>query len=133
MERRGRLTVAAALAVSFVARTVAAEPCATQPATTPCPVPADPPPAGFWHVVVPWTLVTPEGTHLQFPPAFIFNEAKYSALDTEMKRLQDAETRLTAENAALKKDVEGWQPGWYTLGAAALAGIALGWYAHDKL
>jgi hypothetical protein len=50
-----------------------------------------------------------------------------------MKRLQDAETRLRAENASLRKDAGGITFGWYTLGTALVLGLAGGYYVSTKI
>src|SRR4051812_44078966 len=61
------------------------------------------------------------------------DEPGYTALDVEMKRLQDAETRLTAENTSLRSTASGWSPGWRTIAAALVVGIGLGIYVDHKL
>lgn len=68
----------------------------------------------------------PRGTHILSP-------RKWVKLDTEVRRLQDAETRLTAENTYMRKRVEGWQPGWKTLTITALSAIATGVYLGHRL
>jgi hypothetical protein len=92
----------------------------------------DPTPPINLHLLTPSTVHTDGGSDLHLPPGYFLDEATRGALDIEMKRLQDAETRLTAENTSLTASV-GWAPGWYTLAVTLAAGIALGWYAHDKL
>lgn len=126
MTRRRRTVVAVAVLVAL-SRSAAADDAA--------PAPAPPPPAAtsFLHVSVPWHLSTDSGTKLDLPPSYVLDEPSYSKLDAEMKRLQDAETRLTAENGSLKTAVSGWQPGWWTLATTVVVGIGLGWYAHDKI
>lgn len=56
-----------------------------------------------------------------------------SAMDLETKRLQDAETRLEAENRSLKKTAAEWQPGWKLLLSATLVGLVGGAYLGYKL
>ncbi len=73
-------------------------------------------------------LVTDGGTDLRIPPSYIVDVPTWKRLDAEMRRLQDAETRLTAENASLARSASGWQPGWKTLAGAIVAGAALGFY-----
>lgn len=124
MTPRRRVVIVVAALVALT-RSVAADP--TPPAP---PLPAA---TNFLHVSVPWHLSTDSGTKLDLPPSYVLDEPSYSKLDVEMKRLQDAETRLTAENKSLKTAVSGWQPGWYTLATVLVVGVGLGWYAHDKL
>ena len=78
-------------------------------------------------------VTTDGGTVTQLPPGYFMDEPTHDKLDAEMKRLQDSETRLTAENASLVKATSGWQPGWYTLAITLASGVALGWYAKSKL
>ena len=69
----------------------------------------------------------PLGTHILAPPA-------WSKLDAEMRRLQDAETRLTAENQSLRTQAgSGWRPGWKLLATTLVIGTALGAYGRSKL
>jgi len=56
------------------------------------------------------------------------DESTWSRLDTEMRRLQDAETRLTAENESLRESANEIGFGWYALGAALVVGFAGGLY-----
>lgn len=62
----------------------------------------------------------------ELPAGRFLAEPGWSALDLEMRRLQDAETRLTAENTSLRKNADAWRPGWKTLTGAVLVGVALG-------
>ena len=119
-----RRTAAAALVLALASQ------AAADPAPSPPTAPAS---TEFFHVLVPWTLTTESGTTRKMPPAHIYTDPAWGRLDIEMKRLQNQETRLTAENKALKTDLEKWQPGWVTLISVAASAIALGWYAHDKL
>lgn len=56
------------------------------------------------------------------PAGRYLDEPAWQTLDTEVRRLQAAETRLTAENKSLRGAVSGWQPGWKMLLVAFLAG-----------
>lgn len=67
------------------------------------------------------------------PPGVYVPEGRWEALDVEMRRLQDQETRLSAENKSLRESAGSWQPGWYTLTATLLTGLVGGWYLHEKL
>lgn len=71
-------------------------------------------------------FVLPQGTHVLAPPA-------WDKLDLELHRLQDAETRLTAENTYMRNRVKGWTPGWKTLATTMLTSIATGIYIGRKL
>ena len=125
MTSRRRTVIVVAVLVAL-SRSAAADP--TPPATAPVPAPTN-----FLHVSVPWHLSTDSGTKLDLPPSYVLDEPSFSKLDVEMKRLQDAETRLTAENKSLKTAVSGWQPGWWTLATTVVVGAGLGWYAHSKI
>lgn len=94
----------------------------------------DPPPAlGILHVHSPSTLTTDGGSLLRLPPGYFLDEPTWDVLDTEITRLQDVETRLTAENEALRDAVSRSPlPGWRTLtlvGGALAAGIGIGVWA----
>jgi hypothetical protein len=71
---------------------------------------------------------TAKGSKLELPPGYFFDEAEKAALDVELKRLQDQETRLAAENKSLRESADGISFGWYALGSAIVAGFALGYY-----
>lgn len=130
MKRRAAaLTVAIALA----AHAAYGDPTPPAPAPTAPAAPPAPPAASRWHVAAPWTLTLSSGTAFTMPPAYILPDKSWNDLDAEMKRLQDEDTRLTAENKSLETSLSSWQPGWKTFAIAVLGGVALGWYAHDKL
>lgn len=76
---------------------------------------------------------TDGGTKIDLPPGYFYDEPTHSKVETEFKRLQDQETRQTAENKSLRASLDTWQPGWWTLAATVVVGVAAGWYAHDKL
>lgn len=67
---------------------------------------------------------------VQLAAGYFMDEPTYNRLDAEMKRLQDAETRLRAENSSLK---ESAQPGWMVLASALAVGVVLGVYVDRKL
>lgn len=92
----------------------------------------DPSPT-YLHMRTPSHVVTDGGSDLRLPPGYFLDEPTHDKVDAEVRRLQDAETRLTAENQSMRKSLDGWQPGFYTLAIAAASAIVLGWYAHDKL
>ena len=70
----------------------------------------------------PSTVVTDGGSELRLPPGVFLPEEDYERLDVELRRLQDAETRLGAENESLRESVKGagwvWWVGAFTAGAA---------------
>lgn len=70
-------------------------------------------------------LVLPTGTRLLSP-------ARWNDLDSELRRLQDVETRLTAENKTFRAEAPGWRPGWKTLLSATLTGFVGGVYAYHR-
>lgn len=96
-------------------------PAAADPATTPL------------HLLTSSTVVTDGGSTLKLPPSYVLTEKSWSALDLEMKRLQDLDTKLTAENGSLRAAVSGWQPGFYTLAVAVVSGMALAVYVDRKI
>jgi hypothetical protein len=70
------------------------------------------------------TIRADGGAELRVPPGYYVPTPTWAALDAEMKRLGDAETRLAAENKSLRASLnEG--PGWGTMLIAATA-AALG-------
>ncbi len=70
---------------------------------------------------------------IELRPGYYYDEPEWSLLDTEIRRLQTAETRLTAENKSLRDTASGWTPGWRTLLGAVVTGVALGVYLDHKL
>ena len=87
--------------------------------------PVDPP----IHTQSPYTLTTDGGTTLRLPPSYILTEPAWDVLDLEMKRLQDAETRLDAENQSLRKSAGTWSPGWKSLVTVFAVGLGVGIYS----
>lgn len=71
-------------------------------------------------------IVIPMGSHILTPPA-------WDKLDVEMRRLQELEVRLVAENDFMKHKVSGWQPGWRLLSVTLLVGVVAGGYVGYKL
>lgn len=97
-----------------------------------------PEPAPRTHVVTeePRLLCAPPAPPtrcMDLPPGHFVDQATWLRLDVELRRAQDAETRLAAENTSLRASAAGWQPGLYTLAGAVLVGLAGGWYVHSKL
>lgn len=88
-------------------------------AADPTPVEQDPP-IHFVHGV---HVLTPGGADLTLPPGYYLSEPAYDKVDAEVRRLQDAETRLTAENGALKHDVERGSSWWVVAAGIVSAGL----------
>lgn len=76
---------------------------------------------------------TDGGSDLRLPPGYFLPEPTWSVLVTETKRLQDAETRLKAENNSLRTSVANASPSWYVLATAVASSLAAGWYLHSKI
>lgn len=117
-----RVTAALALALLLVSASVAAEPA---PPSEPTYVQTEEPRL----LCVP---ATPIEKCRDLPPGRFLDELTFSALDAELKRLQDAETRLAAENKAMRESVQGWQPGWRTLVVTLVVGAVGGFYIHTR-
>lgn len=79
------------------------------------------------HIKTPSTLKTDGGSEVRLPAGvYVIGAAEWAALDVEVRRLQEQETRLVAENAALRESA-GEGPGLGTLGlvvGAFAAGVA---------
>jgi hypothetical protein len=64
------------------------------------------------------------------PPGYYFSQGAYNTLNTEMVRLQDAETRLQAENESLRKSASesgSWKSYAIVFGVGLAAGAAAVW------
>ncbi len=122
MKRVTRSVLVAAVAYHLLSATAAAEPF------------PEPEPIGdeVIHVTVPSVLTVPSGGAYALPPGWFLPEPRWDALDFEVRRLQDAETRLGAENRYLR-DEAGGTVGWRAvvagLAGALAVGIAVGAYA----
>lgn len=114
-----RFALIAFLTVMLTA-TAAAEPVSPCTAGEPC----------HLRMRDPSTLHTYKGDVFKLPPGRFLDEPTFDMLDDEFKRLQDQETRLTAENESYKKSMAGWKPGWLTLTIATLSGVASGISAY---
>jgi hypothetical protein len=80
------------------------------------------------------TLIGPNGKLFTLPQgSHIITGDVWHDLDSEMLRLQESETRLSAENKRLRQSVESWSPGWKSLAVAVGSGLALGWYLNSRL
>jgi hypothetical protein len=103
MLNRRRSMIIAALAVTLASREASAE---------------------IYHLKSPSTVETDGGSKLQLPPGYFLDEETWRERDLEMKRLQEQQTRLTAENLSLRKS-SGDYP-WITTGVVGVFGAALG-------
>lgn len=80
----------------------------------------------IYHFKTPSTLKTDGGSELRLPPGYFLDEQKWQERDLELKRAQEARTRLTAENASLRKSIsEGGSARFYivTFAVGALTGF----------
>lgn len=71
-------------------------------------------------------LTTAAGADLDVPPGYYVDAGTWDVLDLEVHRLQDAETRLTAENESLRKSAAIAMPRWWALASVLVAGVATG-------
>ena len=117
MSSRKRCGLAAALLVTLLTGRAAAEPA----------------PSNYLRMRDPSTLTLKSGRVLELPPGRFVEEKTFASHDDEVKRLQDAETRLTAENKSLRDTAATWQPGWKTLAITLATGLAIGVYLDRKL
>lgn len=138
MHCRCRTAAASALALLLIAAPAAADP--VPPPTVLPPTPASLPTqlvevdlSRPVQLLSDSVVVTDGGSELHLPPGRYYRENVWATLDTELRRLQTQETRLTAENASLKAALGGWQPGWWTLLTVACGAGAAGWWLHGKL
>lgn len=121
----------AAFAAAVVATCLASAGAAADPAP---PVAADAPPGTIYlHLVGGGHLTTPGGADLNLPPGYYLDEGSWLRLDAEVRRLQDQETRLTAEVASFTHSASGWRPPWWLLASAALVGAVAGYEAEHYL
>jgi hypothetical protein len=109
--RRVIAAVVAALCVLLLTHGAAAEP----PSPDPLPV----------RTHSPGTLHTDGGSTLRLPPVVILSHPQWNALDDELRRAQDAETRLGAENDVLRRRSTRMPGALPVIGALAL-GIVIG-------
>lgn len=88
--------------------------------------PYTPRPGEILHLQTPTTGKTDGGTDLRLPPGYFFDEPTHTTLDAEMRRLQERETRLAAENKSLRSSAKGISFGWYALAGALVTGFTVG-------
>ena len=128
MIRPRRVALACAIVAALASR-AAADPT---PPAAPLPAPGNTP-LVWYHVGSAGHLVTDGGTDLRLPAGYYLPEPAWQALDTELRRLQDSETRLKAENDSFRTSTAGWQPGWKVLAGALVSGIVLGYELEKHL
>lgn len=71
-------------------------------------------------------LTTSKGNKLQLPPGYFLDEDTWELKDAEMRRLQETETRLKAENQSLRKSSETGSFPWITVGVVFALGVTAG-------
>lgn len=76
------------------------------------------------HVRSASTCKTDSGYDLRLPPGYFVEEADWTKLDAEVRRLQDSETQLKAENESLKESIADGGVGWQLLLGALISGAA---------
>lgn len=112
MNRRKRIAIIAAVCATVYARDAVAD---------------DAPPP--WHFKKAPTLTSAGGTVLTLPPGYYLADPTFDRLDAELRRAQDAETRLRAENESLRASATegfGWRGAALVATGALAAGIAIG-------
>lgn len=123
---------ALALLVGLFVLLVAARGAAGQPAPDAGPAEVEvEPDEPLQFVVGPRCTVGPVAVSLA--PGRFLPEPVWSRLDAEVRRLQDAETRLGAENASFRKQAAEAGPGWGTVAlvvAAIVGGTVAGTLAY---
>lgn len=77
----------------------------------------------IWRVKSPSTLKTEKGSEITLPPGYFLDEEAWQERDLEMRRLQEIETRLKAENKSLRESAD-FPPWGYVL--VGVVGVALG-------
>lgn len=76
---------------------------------------------------------TRPNVELRLPPGYFLDEPTWNKLDTEVRRLQEQEIRLTAENKKLREYSAGYFPMWAVVGASLAVGTAAGIWIGLKL
>ena len=79
----------------------------------------------------PSTITTDGGSTVRVPPGFFVPDPVWQEIDDEWRRLQDAETRLRAENESYLKTIEDHR---WKLVIGVVAGVVVGWgLAHAEI
>ena len=124
------------MAVAAFASRAAADPL--PPTPTECTggaaaVAADPAPGAPIHVQTESQIVTYGGSRLTLPPGYFMDEPAWAKLDGEVRRLQDAETRLTAENKSLRSSARAFSCDVKCVALLVVVGVATGVVVGIKL
>ena len=122
--------------LGFAPNVAAADPVTPPPVTAPVVPPAMDPLPGFTvptHIHSSSSVTTDGGSTLRLPPGYFMDEPSWDNLNVQVKKLQDLDTNLTAQNQAMQSSLSGWSPGWRTLAVAVVTGVALGVYLDRKL
>lgn len=77
-----------------------------------------------YHLKSPSTVETDKGSRVRLPPGYFLDEQSWQERDAELKRLQEQETRLKAENKSLRKSASEYP--WVATGAVLVFGVAFG-------
>jgi hypothetical protein len=125
--RQHKVGIAATAIILALASRAAADPA---PAT---PAPTTPDLTRYLHLQSGSHISTDGGTRIDLPPGYFMDEPTFKKLDVDVRALQDASTSKDAQIKVYRAALEGWRPGWVTLGCAVLGGVALGYYLHEKL
>ena len=140
MNRRRAVAAVFAFGALLAATPAAADPAPDSAVPDPgTPVPDSntdvPPSTTYLHLLNGGHVTTPGGADLTLPPGYYIDDASWGRIDGELHRLQDAETRLTAENGSLRSSLEAgaWTPPWWTIASAVVLGAALGYEVERKL
>lgn len=92
------------------------------------PPPACPTPGVPCHLRMrePVTVQKDDGTSYRLPQGHFLDTFTWELLDNEVKRLQDQENRLTAENISLKNNLKNATPGWPMLLVVVAGAVVTG-------
>lgn len=112
--------VAITIALLIMSARVAADPDHPCVPSAPC----------HLHMRAETILVKDDGHQFRLPPGHFLDDPAYLVLDDTLHGLQDAKTRLTAENQSLRGAVAGWQPGWLTFATALVGGFVGGFATY---
>jgi len=80
---------------------------------------------GYLKIGSPSTLTTEKGSVVKLPPGRFIDEPTFALLDLEVRRLQERETRLAAENKSLRETATSSRIWKFTVAALAI-GFASG-------
>ena len=80
------------------------------------------------HIKTPFRVISEGGTDIKLPPSYILDEPTFDYLDSELKRLETQENRLTVENKVLKdkENSRHWTYIFVMFAAGAAAGVFVG-------